>query len=295
MPAGRHSNIWLQALLARPGSLTTQQIMLLVAAAMLPALAVRLYYFGSGLWIDLAVGLTLTLACDRLVQGRDFWLQDLSSLVALLILLLALPPAAPPYVLAFALLAGLLMGKYAFGGLGQNIFNPAMVGYACALLALPWEFNGWLATSWEDKLGGVDALSSATVLESSQRGLVGARLEGYHYSFAVALTCGYVLLLYYRVASARIAFSFLASLSACSALGWALGWSAASPLEHLLGGGTLLAAFFVVTDPVTAPSQLKRQLLYGATIAALSYGIRVWGSYPDGIAFAILLANALFL
>ena len=259
--------------------------MLLTAAAMLPALLVRCYYFAGAQLIDIALGLLFVIACDRLIQGRDFWRHDLSSLVALLILLLALPPYAHWYTLIFALAWALLVGKYAFGGLGQNIFNPAMVGYACALLALPWEFSAWQPQD------AVDAISSATVLSTQ----ADPALTSYHYSLAAALALGALPLVYYRLLALPIVFSFVLTLALCAALGQLAGWSSLGVQQHLLGGGSVLAALFVITDPVSSPSQRHKQIAYGASIALLTYAIRSWGSYPDGIAFAILIANALFL
>ena len=266
--------------------------MLLTAAAMLPALGVRLYYFGVAQAIDIALGLALVVGCDRLIQGRNFWRSDTSSLVCLMILLLALPPFAHWYTLAWAVLWAVLVGKYAFGGLGQNIFNPAMVGYACALVALPWEFGAWQEeVAWQNKFTSVDAVSAATPLAARDASPVYA----YHYYLAAALALGALPLLYHRLLKLKLVISFLVCLLGWSVLGQLLGWSNSSPLEHIFAGGSLLAAIYVITDPVTSPTQSHKQLLYGGSIASLTYFIRTWGSYPDGIAFAVLLANVIFL
>ena len=295
---GASKNFYLNKLgrgVAPAAQLSTRGIMLLTAAALLPALALRLYYFGAAQALDIALGLALVIICDRLVQGRDFWRHDTSSLVCLLILLIALPPFAHWYTLTWALLWALLVGKYVFGGLGQNIFNPAMVGYACALVALPWEFGAWQEVSWQRKFASVDAVSAATPLAASSQGLDAVAVETYHYHLAAALALGAAPLLYYRLIALKLVASFVLALLAWSALGQALSWSNIGPLEHIFAGGSLLAAIYVITDPVTSPTNSYKQVLYGGSIATLTYAIRTWGSYPDGIAFAILLANVVFL
>jgi electron transport complex protein RnfD len=289
--------------------------MLTVAAALLPGLvlqALLLDPVGVGLNV-LAAG-TAALITDRFClilrrqpdfrwNARSLSGSDAGALVTALLLAAALPPGAALPV-AFATTVALALGKHAYGGLGNNVFNPAMVGYAIVLVSMPLAVANWPAVGAAD----TDALTGATVLttfkyrgaatvdgvwtDAAGFGLFAG--AGYEW-IALAYAAGAVWLFHRRIAAWRPAAGVLTALLVAALLGYDNGSSASlgSPVYHLFAGGLLLAVGFVVTDPVTHPSGYRAQWLFGLCVGLLIFSIRAWGNYPDGIAFAVLLGNAL--
>lgn len=277
----------------------TQSVMRWVLLAMIPGALCMLVWFGLELLWQLALAATMGLAVEATclyLRGaaiaRHLW--DGSALVTSLLIALCLPVSAPWYVLLIALMAGLGLAKHAYGGLGNNVLNPAMAGYAVILVAFPGELSVWV----------VDGVTSATPLEVFRYrggetvadiwpqafGVLGGRgWEWMNLGFLI----GGVLLLLRRIINWQAPVAFLASLLLCAALGYDGGSSESlgSPLMHLFSGGTMLCAWFVVTDPVTAPACKQGQLVFGAIVGLLVFLIRSFGAYPDGIAFAVLFAN----
>jgi len=220
------------------------------------------------------------------------------------------------------------IGKHLYGGLGKNLFNPAMVGYVLILVSFPIEMTQWipprigdldyehlgLLAHLEYAFAGilpadltVDALTRATPLDVVKSGLRSmqtfdeARTGSLFGDFGGrgwewvgnALAVGGLYLLYTGTIRWHIPFAVLAGLLLPAVVFYALDPSRyASPGFHLFSGATLLGAFFIATDPVTAAASERGRLVFGAGIGALTYAIRVWGGYPDGLAFAVLLMNA---
>ena len=283
------------------GTLATRGIMLRTGAALVPAVLAATYCFGPGVLVNLAVTLSAGLAMEAgWVWSRFRTLdavKDGSTPVTCALIAIAVPPALDPGILVFAAAMAVILAKQLYGGIGKNVFNPAMVGYAAALVAFPAYFSGWEA-DW-DALTGATALDvfsfrgGATVAEVWQQpafGVIGA------HSFEIvngAALVGGLYLCAVGVANWRMPVAVLGALGACAALGYDNGSSASlgSPLFHWFSGGTMLAAFFIATDPVTAPSSARAQWIFGIAIGGLIYCIRSFGGYPDGIAFAVLLAN----
>jgi len=285
-------------------SLAVQKIMWQVNLALLPGVIVALYYYGFGYAQNLLLAIPAGLAFEAFalrLRHRDWRQQPLDGSVVLTCALIALaaPPAVAPFALLAATAVAVLLAKHAFGGVGRNLFNPAMAGYAAALVSFPAAFANWPVPT--------DGVTAATVLDSVKTldGLTMAdraqdvygfgQLGGYgaeHMGAAFAL--GGLWLLWKQLAAWRVCAGFLLAILCCSVAGYDNGSSTTggSPGLHLFGGGTLLAAFFVVTDPVTHPARHQAQWLFGVLAALLTYLIRIAGAYPDGIAFAILLANA---
>ena len=282
--------------------------MLIVVACLLPGIATQSIFFGSGVIGNVVVALFTALAteviCLRLTvtpsaQKAVIAPAAASGAVTALILAAALPPATDWGIVAFAAVTAISLGKYAYGGLGNNVFNPAMVGYAVVLVSFPGALASWPAAT--------DSLSGATVLTTLKfRG--GATIEdiwliengfgtfggiGWEWC-ALAFFGGGLVLVLLRLAAWRTSVGMLVSLGMLSLMGYDYGSSdsSGSPLFHLFSGGTMLAAFFVVTDPVSHPASLRGQWLFGVLVGTITYAIRVFGNYPDGIAFAVLLANA---
>lgn len=280
-------------------------IMLLVAACMLPGISVAAWLTGPALLLNVVLATVLAISTEAVclkAQGKA-WnsprMVDGSSLVTALILAVAMPPAVPLGVLALATISAIALGKYAYGGLGNNVFNPAMVGYVVALLSFPLALSSW--PDQIDGLSGATALTAfkyrggATVDEIWLAGNGFGSLGGIHSEWINAtFLIGGLALMALRLAAWRVTAGMLTSLGVLALAGYDNGGSTSlgSPLYHFFTGGTMLAAFFVVTDPVTHPSSQRGQWLFGLLVGTLTFCIRAFGSNPDGIAYAVLLGNA---
>jgi electron transport complex protein RnfD len=285
---------------------TVPRMMFQVLAALVPVLAVLVYLHGLRPIGLLAVAGATALACEALaLRLRDRpsapALRDGSVLVTAALLALAVPPGLPWWLLAFGTAVAVLLAKHAYGGLGQNPFNPAMVGYAVLLVSFPLEMTQWPAPG-----SGWDAVTGATALDSLRTGLrqgytmqeilagpahgsIGAR--GGEWVNLAALAGGVYLLLR-RVIRWHIPVAMLAGLAVPAAFAHLLDPGAfPGAAFHLASGAAMLGAFFIVTDPVSAATSDRGRLLYGAGIGLLTWIIRSWGGYPDGVAFAVLLMN----
>ena len=298
----------------------SQQLMLLVIAATLPGLAAQVYWFGYGtlfnvVWAIL-VGLVLEAGVLKLRQRPvGFFLKDGSVIVTSLLLALALPPLAPWWLVTVATVFAVLFAKHLYGGLGNNPFNPAMAGYAICLIAFPASMTMWTSPDnyfdfagqwlwfWTEQ-GNVDAITQATPLDAMKH-LQGSTIDEMlsanpavvNYADAMlwvnlAYLAGGLTLLALRVFTWHAPVAMLASLGVCALLfGTGEPDLYASLSDHLFLGATMLAAFFIITDPVTSATSRQGKLIFGAGIGALVYVIRTWGAYPDAFAFAVLLMN----
>lgn len=288
---------------------SVSQLMLRVLLALLPGIALQIVCFGPALLITLAVSLVGCLALEAgvLVLRRRPVLRTLgdgSAAVTAVLLALSIPPQAPVWLVLMGCGFAILLAKHAYGGLGYNPFNPAMVAYAALLVSFPQQM-----TAWPAPLGAeLDAVSSATALDhlrsalGEQRtlgemaddpafGVLGA--SGWEWP-ALGYLLGGLYLLQQRVIRWQIPLSMLLGMGLMALVFWAADSDRhASPLFHLFSGATLLGAFFIATDPVSAATTARGRLLYGFGIGVLVYVIRSWGSYPDGLAFAVLLFNLL--
>ncbi|MCY3818992.1 MAG: RnfABCDGE type electron transport complex subunit D [Gammaproteobacteria bacterium] len=275
----------------------TRGIMLRTGAALVPAFAAATCWFGPGVLVNLAVALGAGVALEAgwvWARFRTFdAVKDASTPVTCALIAIAVPPALHPGILVFAAAMAVILAKQLYGGIGKNVFNPAMVGYAAALVAFPAHFADWDVLTGATALDAFRFREGATVAEVWRPpafGLVGA--HGFEVVNAAALAGG-LYLCAVRIANWRMPVAVLAALGACAALGYDNGSSASlgSPMFHWFSGGTMLAAFFIATDPVTSPSSVGAQWIFGISIGVLIYCIRSFGAYPDGIAFAVLLAN----
>lgn len=309
------------------GANRTAHIMLWVIGATLPGLLALTYFFGWGTLINLVLASTVALSCEAAVlrlrqRPIGFFLRDYSALLTAVLIGIALPPFAPYWVTVVATAFAILFGKHLYGGLGNNPFNPAMLGYALVLVSFPVQMttlwaqavtaSGQELLGFADTLrvifGGqinlIDGLSGATALDTyktliqsgtAQTVLANPTFNGWLNGgwawINLAFLLGGVLLLAKRIITWHIPVSMLVSLSLCSLF---LGWDADMyvPLSlHLMSGATMLGAFFIATDPVSAATTRTGKLIYGAGIGILLYVIRTWGAYPDAVAFAVLLMN----
>ncbi|AJI94632.1 electron transport complex, RnfABCDGE type, D subunit [Yersinia ruckeri] len=316
---------------------STRSIMLLVMLACIPGMAAQTYFFGYGSLIQIALAMVTALLAEGAVlalrkQPVKSRLADNSALLTALLLGISLPPLAPWWMIVLGTFFAIVIAKQLYGGLGQNPFNPAMVGYVVLLISFPVQMTSWLppislqgnsigmydtlltiftghtsqGATIHDLQLGYDGVSQATPLDSFktalrsqpaheilQQPLFGGVLAGIGWQWVnLGFLIGGLLLLWRKAIHWQIPVSFLLSLSFCTTLSWLLApESFGSPLLHLFSGATMLGAFFIATDPVSAATTPRGRLIFGALIGLLVWLIRVYGGYPDGVAFAVLLAN----
>lgn len=297
-----------------------QQAMRLVLLAMLPGLLSLLWFYGWGVLINLILCVACALAVEAGVarlrgQALQPLLGDGSALVSATLLAATLPPCCPWWLTMTATAAGLLFGKHLYGGVGKNPFNPAMLGFALVIVMFPQPMTQWPAHGMAllDALQQVfnpgqapDAWVQATALDSLRinKSLTIDELFAANPAFGrfggrgeewvnLAFLAGGLFLLQRRVFGWHAPVGMLASLFLISLLCWNGSGSDShgSPLFHLLSGATMLGAFFIITEPVSGAKNALARVLFGAGVGLLTYLIRTWGGYPDGVAFAVLLMN----
>jgi electron transport complex protein RnfD len=305
-------------------------VMRQVLYALVPAAAVYVYWFGWGVAINLLLASLTALAAEALmlwVRRRPvgLFLSDGSAVLTGVLLGFALPPLAPWWLAVLGTAFAIVAAKHLYGGLGFNPFNPAMVGFVLLLISFPKDMSMWpdpvspqlhalgFLDAWHTVVAGhlpsgagVDAVSSATPLDAVRTGVgLGHAVDAIrngdvfgHFGGTgsewvnLALLGGGLWLLWRRVVSWHIPVALLATIALMAGVFHLLGPERyADPMFHLLTGASLLGAFFIATDPVSAATTPRGRLLYGAGIGAFTYIIRTWGGYPDGIAFAVLLMN----
>jgi Na+-translocating ferredoxin:NAD+ oxidoreductase subunit D len=307
-------------------------VMRQVLYALIPAALAYVWYFGAGFIFNLLIASAFCIAGEAIMvhlRGKpaDSTLSDYSALVTAALLAFALPALTPWWVTATAALFGIVVAKHLYGGLGFNIFNPAMAGYVVVLVAFPMYLNVWTAPRMGDldyhylsfyetaryTLTGTlpdylsfDAISRATPLDTVKSGLAGMRtfdelrtyslmgdFGGRGWEWIGNFTAiGGAWLILRKIIRWQIPTGVLAGLLIPAGIMYMIDSSAhASPGFHLFSGGAILCAFFIATDPVTAATSPRGRFLYGLGIGILIYTIRRWGSYADGVAFAVLLMN----
>ncbi|WP_018651172.1 electron transport complex subunit RsxD [Actinobacillus capsulatus] len=314
----------------------TAKFMLWVMVAMLPALGVQWYFFGYGVFIQVVISMSLAVVIEiALAKLRQkptvFYLSDLSGLLTALILAMSIPPYTPYWIVVIGVSVALLLAKHVYGGLGQNLFNPAMVAYALLLVSFPVQMTGWLVPidllnepptlsdaislvfsgvtsdgfSVHQLLGSVDGIAQATPLDSAKTSMQKLGVEGVLQSpifsglfangwWQINLTflAGGLLLIYKRIIHWQIPVSMLAMFALLSGLtDLLLPHTHLNVISQLFSGAMMFGAFFIATDPVTASITPRGKLIFGGLIGLFVYLIRYYGNYPDAVAFSVLLAN----
>lgn len=299
------------------GKDTVERNMYGVIIALVPALLVSFLYFGIGSAIVCA---TSVIACvvfewaiTKYILKKQPTVTDGSAILTGLLLGFNLPSNLPIWIILIGALVAIGIGKMTFGGLGCNPFNPALVGRCFLLVSFPAQMTSWpvpgqllkytdavtgatpLALMKEAiKTGNVDKLnelpdSLALLLGDPANGL-GAGTIGE--VCALALIIGLIFMLWKKIITWHIPISIIGTVFVLSGLLWLCGGSYPNPVAELLSGGLMLGAIFMATDYVTSPMCAKGQLIYGVCIGLLTIVIRYWGSYPEGMSFAILIMNA---
>jgi len=302
------------------GPSRTQRVMLLVLAATLPGVIVLTWLYGAGTLINMAWACAAALGFEAAIlklrqRPVGFFLRDGSVLVTAVLLALALPPYSPWWLTLIATGCAVVFGKQLYGGLGQNPFNPAMIGYVVVLISFPVEMTTWpvphsvgLGAGLQHILGIAslpDGWTQATALDVlkvnksltidelwsnpafGHFGGIGSEVVN------LAFLAGGLFLLHKRLFSWHAPVGMLAALVVMSLVFWNGSGSDSngSPLFHLLSGATMLGAFFIVTDPVSSATSPLGRLIFGVGVGIVVYVIRAWGGYPDGVAFGVLLMN----
>lgn len=291
--------------------LTIQKVMFKVNLALFPALMLGILQFGMPALlltvVTIVVALIAEAACKKINPNSQGELNDGAAILTALILVMSLPPHAPLWLGALGAALGILFGKQVYGGLGQNLFNPAMLARVVLLISFPVEMTKWIVPSafydgvWYKM--GVDGVTSATTL--------GGMKEGSHTAFhwmanvfgnstgslgetsAILLALGGLWLLKEHIFTWHVP---VATILGCLVPGTIMWFFAPDhvpvPLAQLTSGGLIMCAFFIATDPVSTPTSNFGKLLFGAGTGFLIWVIRSFGNFPEGVAFSILIMNA---
>lgn len=298
------------------GKETTKNLMTGVITALVPAILASVWFFGTGALIVLSTSVISCVLFEYLIQRfileKPLSINDGSAVVTGILLALNLPSNVPVYMIVLGSLIAIGVAKMTFGGLGNNPFNPALVGRVFMLISFPVAMTSWpepqgFATKYVDAVTGPTPL--AIIKEGVKNGeslgqlmarvpdtfqLIIGRIGGSMGEVsALALLLGFAWLLFKKIITWHIPVSVLATVAVFTSILWMTNpENNATPVFHLLSGGLLLGAVFMATDYVTSPMNRKAMIIYGTGIGVLTVLIRVYGAYPEGVSFAILIMNA---
>ena len=282
-------------------STSTKQMMLDVLIALAPVVGMAIYVFQMYAVRQLAICVSACLVAEALftrMRGKALSLGDYSAAVTGVILALSLPGTAPWFVGVIASFVAIGIGKIIFGGVGMNIFNPAMVGRAFVMISFA-TFLG--ASGYQDVGSAVDAITQATPMDAFKQGGGVASLSALFWGMtngslgetsALACLVGGIYLCIRRTASWEIPAGVIAAVVVIGGIANLLQPGAEwTVLHHLLGGSLLFGAFFIATDPVTSPLTPRGKLIFGVGVGAFIMLLRIFSGYPEGVMFAVLLMN----
>ena len=295
---------------------TSKKLMYDVVIALIPAFLVSLYVFGISAFIVTAVAVISCLLFEYLIQKylmkANVTIGDGSALITGILLAFNLPPGLPIWMIIVGSLVAIGVAKLSFGGLGFNLFNPALIGRVFLLVSFPVQMTMW-PTAVENNTTIADAVTGATPLGMIKEGLmfgdtmsvISAKIPSTLEMFlgitggsigemsALALLLGGLYLLYRKVITWHIPVTMLVTMAVMTGIFWVIDpESYASPLIHILSGGALLGAFFMATDLVTSPMTKKGMIVFAIGIAVITVVIRLFGAYPEGVSFGIIIMNA---
>ena len=301
---------------------SVHRVMRGVLLALLPGIAAYAWIVAAGILVNLLIATVTAVLAEAFVlklRKRPVApaITDLSAVVTAWLVVLCFPPILPWWVTVLAVLVAIIAVKHLYGGLGQNPFNPAMVAYCTMIIAYPALMSQWppaggldFATQLQLILGGardIDAITGATALDAMRTGLrvAGGNVDtilqqdtfglfggrGWEW-VAAGYLLGGMFLLARRIITWHMPLAFVLALASISGAFWIFNPAQfASPIFHLASGGAMLAAFFIVTDPVSGPITPRGKLIFAAGVGLLAFLIRSFGAFPEGIAFAVLLMN----
>lgn len=321
---------------------STSEIMRLVLLLAVPGIAVQTWFFGYGTLINLIIAIVVAVVTETIIlelrkKNFELAIKDSSALVTAMLLAISIPPFSPWWITVIGTFFAIALAKQLYGGIGFNLFNPAMVGYVVLLISFPVQMTAWSPAmelaeishgiddafcivftgysvdgySVDQLRTGVDGFTMATPLDEVKtqlnNGLTLSEITSSSIFISEGLGTGYgmgwfwvnlaflfggLLMLYMGIINWHLPVGMLAGLGITALVFYIISPDTApSPLFHLLSGGTMLGAFFIVTDPVTAATSNKGRIIFGAGVGIWIYIIRTWGGYPDAIAFSVLLMN----
>jgi len=311
-----------------PSSVSVAQIMRTVIYALIPGIVIYIGLFGWGVMINIVIASVSALVFEwlmLLLRNRPVrvFLFDGSAVLTAILLALAIPPAVPWWIPVVGCFFAIVVAKHLYGGLGYNTFNPAMAAYAILLISFPRELSLWNAPLDQVKqsLGFIqslqfslfhtlpatlqyDSITSATLLDHVRtevglgktidvisRSPIFGYVSGAGYEWVNAgFLIGGLWLIYRKIISWHIPVAMLVGIALISSISLMFNPGIfTNPLVQLFGGASILGAFFIATDPITASTTPLGRIIYGLGIGLITFSIRSWGGYPDGVAFAVLL------
>ncbi|MBC8494330.1 MAG: RnfABCDGE type electron transport complex subunit D [Candidatus Thioglobus sp.] len=292
--------------------LNTNQIMRQVIYALVLGVGASTLFFGWGILLQIVLGVISAVLVEAIfvaLRGRNALesLSDGSAILTGILLAISIPSIAPWWLVVVGVAFAIIFGKQLYGGLGNNPFNPAMLGYGFLLISYPLQMTTWpvdflsfsQAVDEVFNLANFDGISGATRLDDVKTGLsLGKDLAALqiHSTSQAWINAGFLLggvyLLARKIIAWHIPVAFLSGILIMAILISVFDTQQHLPIQnHLMLGGTMLGAFFIATDPVSASTTPKGRLVYGFLIGVLIIIIRAYGGYPDGVAFAVLLMN----
>jgi electron transport complex protein RnfD len=313
-----------------PPHATVRGVMLQVLLALLPAIAAHVWFFGPGILFQILLASGFALLFEFLLlrirrRPVGLFLGDGSAIVTAVLFALCVPPLAPWWVALTGMLFAIVFAKHLYGGLGHNVFNPAMVGYVVVLVSFPQVMTAWLLPADLaahtpgplESLGAIltghlpgglgwDAVTGATPLDTIRTSVASgetiseARQSPIFGDFgglgwewiANWFGLGGLWLIWRRVITWHVPVATIGTVVLLGTGAWLLDpGSNPSPLQHVFSGALVVGAFFIATDPVSGCTSNRGRLIFGAGVGVLTLVIRRWGGYPDGVAFAVLLMN----
>jgi electron transport complex protein RnfD len=287
------------------------RVMYSVVIALIPAILVSIYYFGLSAFMIYAISIVSCLvfeAAAQKIMGRPITIGDGSILITAVLLAMNIPSTSPWWLVVIGALVAVVLGKQIYGGLGHNPFNPVLVARILLLMSFPIQMTAWVKPV--PLFSGVDAVSMATPLGDMKttlmmKGAIDMSQFNYLDSFVgfvggslgetsvLALLAGGIFLLARRVITWQIPTAFIGTVFAMTGVFWLIDpTSYANPIFHILSGGLMLGALFMATDMVTSPVYPTGMLVFGVGCGVITVIIRLFGGYPEGVAFSILLMNA---
>lgn len=316
---------------------STSSIMRTVIFCTVFGVAAQWFFFGWGTLIQILLASSVAVVTEAIIvklRKRPImpYLRDNSALLTGLLLGLSIPPLAPWWITVIGVIFAILIAKHLYGGLGQNLFNPAMVAYVVLLISFPVQMTTWLPPAslsaepvslidsvysvftgfTQDGFSvhqlrmSVDGVTMATPLDTFKTSLttgltasetlanpIYGAIAGIGWEWVnIGFLIGGLIMLKMRIIQWQIPAGMLGMLFLVSSIAYILNPDGtASPIFHLFSGATMLGAFFIATDPVSASTTVKGRIIFGALIGLLVYLIRTWGGFPDGVAFGVLLGN----
>lgn len=313
-----------------PPHSTVSRVMLQVIFALVPAIAAHTWFFGPGILVQIILATGFAVGFEAFMlkirkKPLQLFLGDCSAILTAILFALCIPPLAPWWIALTGMLFAIVVAKHLYGGLGHNMFNPAMVGYVVVLISFPQAMTAWLPpssiTANSLELGDVlitilsgqppggltwDAITEATPLDSIRTSVASGKMIsearqspvfgdfgglGWEW-IANWYALGGLWLLWRRIISWHVPVTMTGSVLVLGTMAYlADPGSNPAPLEHVFSGALLIGAFFIATDPVSGCASNRGRLIFGAGVGVMTLMIRRWGGYPDGVAFAVLLMN----